>query len=241
MLNALRLRNVSDEKLVLNKVFSRDYMTSLLVGKNNKGRYRHLLRKSYCWSRPLIDVCVSLMCLLIATPVIFVSGVIIKLSSPGSVFYTQERVGKNGRLFKIIKLRTMCVDSESQSGAVWAKNNDSRVTTIGRFLRKTHLDEIPQFINVIKGDMSIIGPRPERPMFVTRFKDEIPGYANRLMVKPGITGMAQCYYKYDENINDVCRKLRYDMIYVKKMCWLLDVKIILLTVVVSLVWANGRG
>ncbi|MGR3318100.1 MAG: sugar transferase [Candidatus Anammoxibacter sp.] len=241
MLNVINARSNPVGKLFLRKILSGGLITRLLVGKNEKGLYRHLLRKSYRALRPLIDVCISSVCLLIAMPVIFAAGVIIKLTSRGSAFYTQERVGRNGSTFKIIKLRTMCVDSEAQSGAVWAQKNDSRVTTIGRFLRKTHLDELPQFINVIKGDMSLIGPRPERPIFVAKFKEEIPGYANRLMVKPGITGMAQCYYKYDEDIRDVCRKLRYDMIYVKKMCWLLDVKIILLTFVVSFVWANGRG
>jgi lipopolysaccharide/colanic/teichoic acid biosynthesis glycosyltransferase len=117
---------------------------------------------------------------------------------------------------------------------VWAKKNDSRITTFGKFLRKTHIDELPQLINVIKGDMSIVGPRPERPFFVSKFKDDIPGYTKRLSIKPGITGLAQCYHKYDETIRDVQNKLRYDILYIKRMCWSLDLKILLLTLRMSL-------
>jgi lipopolysaccharide/colanic/teichoic acid biosynthesis glycosyltransferase len=163
-----------------------------------------------------------------------VAGIVIKLTSPGPVFYTQERVGKDDRLFKIIKFRTMCVNAESQDGPVWAKKDDKRITTFGKFLRRTHIDELPQLINVIKGDMSIVGPRPERPFFVSKFKDNIPGYAKRLSIKPGITGLAQCYHKYDETIRDVQKKLRYDILYIKRMCWSLDLRIVWQTLRISL-------
>ncbi len=177
----------------------------------------------------MAEYLISFVGLLIVSPAFFIVGVIIKLSSPGPTFYTQERVGKNGCLFKIIKFRTMFIDAESQIGPVWVKKNDKRITTIGKFLRRTHIDELPQLINVIKGDMSIIGPRPERPFFVNKFKDNIPGYMERLSVKPGITGLAQCSCKYDETIRDVQKKLRYDMLYIKRICWMLDLKILLLT------------
>ncbi len=193
-----------------------------------------IIRSGYRLSKPLLDRITSTVGLLIVSPVIFVAGIVIKLTSPGPVFYTQERVGKDDRLFKIIKLRTMSVNAESQDGPVWAKKNDLRITTFGKFLRKTHIDELPQLINVIKGEMSIVGPRPERPFFVSKFKDNIPGYAKRLSIKPGITGLAQCCHKYDETIRDVQRKLRYDILYIKRMCWALDLKIFFLTLRVSL-------
>ncbi len=194
-----------------------------------------IIRKLYRSSKPLLDYFNAIIILLITSPVLFLVGLMVKLTSPGPVFYTQERVGKDGCLFGIIKFRTMCVDAESQVGPVWAKKGDKRITTVGRFLRRTHLDELPQLINVIKGEMSIIGPRPERPFFVNKFEGRIPDYAERLSVRPGITGMAQCYQnKYDENVRDVEKKLRYDMLYIKRMCWMLDFKILLLTFRVSL-------
>ena len=181
-----------------------------------------------------MDYGISFIGLLIASPILIVTGMAIKITSSGPMFYTQVRVGKDGRLFNIIKFRTMRADAEFQTGPVWTKKNDSRVTTIGRFLRETHIDELPQLINVLKGDMSIIGPRPERPHFVDMLNDEIHGYTRRLAVKPGITGLAQCYCKYDETISDVKRKLRYDVLYIKNRCWMLDMEIIWKTLSVSL-------
>jgi lipopolysaccharide/colanic/teichoic acid biosynthesis glycosyltransferase len=200
-----------------------------------------IIRRGYLLINPLLDRITSTVGLLIVSPAILVAGMIIKLTSPGPVFYTQERVGKNGRLFKIIKFRTMCVNAESQGGPVWAKKNDLRITTFGKFLRKTHIDELPQLINVIKGEMGIVGPRPERPFFVSKFKDDIPGYTKRLSIKPGITGLAQCYHKYDETIRDVQNKLRYDILYIKRMCWSLDLKILLITLRVSLFGEMMKG
>jgi lipopolysaccharide/colanic/teichoic acid biosynthesis glycosyltransferase len=181
-----------------------------------------------------MDYGFSFIGLLIASPLLIVTGIAIKITSSGPVFYTQARVGKDGRLFNIIKFRTMRADAESQTGPVWTKKNDSRITTIGRFLRETHIDELPQLINVLKGDMATIGPRPERPHFVDMLNDEIQGYTRRLDVKPGITGLAQCYCKYDETITDVRRKLRYDVLYIKNKCWRLDVQIIWRTLSISL-------
>ena len=181
-----------------------------------------------------MDYSISFIGLLIASPVLIVTGIAIKITSSGPVFYTQVRVGKDGRLFNIIKFRTMRADAEFQTGPVWTKKNDSRITTIGRFLRRTHIDELPQLINVLKGDMATIGPRPERPHFVDMLNNEIHGYTRRLAVKPGITGLAQCYCKYDETITDVRRKLRYDVLYIKNRCWRLDMQIIWRTLSISL-------
>ncbi len=142
------------------------------------------------------------------------------------MFYTQVRVGKDGRLFNIIKFRTMRADAEFHTGSVWTKKSDSRVTTIGRFLRDTHIDELPKLINVLKGDMNIIGPRPERPSFVEKLNNEIQGYTKRHAVKPGITGLAQCYCEQNNTISDVKRKLRYDVLYTEKRGCLLDMGII---------------
>lgn len=189
---------------------------------------------TYLLLRPSMDYGSSFIGLLIASPLLIVTGMAVKITSSGPVFYTQVRVGKDGRFFNIIKFRTMRADAEFQTGPVWTKKNDSRVTTIGRFLRETHIDELPQLINVLKGDMSIIGPRPERPHFVDMLNEEIHGYTRRLDVKPGITGLAQCYCKYDETISDVKRKLRYDVLYIKNKCWRLDMEIVWRTLNISL-------
>jgi len=195
-------------------------------------------RKRYRQFRPLMECGISFIGLLIASPVLIVTGIAIKITSSGPVFYIQERVGKDGRLFNIIKFRTMHADAEFQTGPVWTKKNDSRITTIGRFLRETHIDELPQLINILKGDMSIIGPRPERPHFVEMLNDEIHGYSRRLAVKPGITGLAQCFREPDEAIRDVRRKLRYDILYIEKMCLMLDLVILWRTLNLSLL--GGR-
>jgi len=191
-------------------------------------------RKMYLQLRLLMDYGISFIGLLIALPVLIVTGIAIKITSSGSVFYTQVRVGKDGHLFNIIKFRTMHSDAEYQTDPVRTKKNDSRVTTIGRFLRETHMDELPQLINVLKGDMDIIGPRPERPQFVNMLNEEIHGYARRLDVKPGLTGLAQCYCKCDETISDVKRKLHYDILYIENRCWMLDMEIIWRTLSIGL-------
>jgi lipopolysaccharide/colanic/teichoic acid biosynthesis glycosyltransferase len=198
------------------------------------GVFVRFLRNRYRQLRPSVDFGIALVGLMFASPLFLIAGLITKICSPGPVFYIQARVGKDGRVFNIIKFRTMCVNAESQTGPTWTKENDTRITGFGRILRKTHLDELPQLINVLKGEMSIIGPRPERPYFVNSLKKEIHGYTGRFSVKPGITGLAQCYCKYDESISDVKRKLRYDFIYIKKMCWMLDLKILWRTLNVCL-------
>ncbi len=212
----------------------------VLIGSAAFGLLISFLRRRYRQLRPLVDYGISFIGLLIASPIFLVVGIIIKITSPGSMFYTQKRVGKKNCLFNMIKFRTMHVGAESQTGPVWANKNDTRITSFGKFLRKTHLDELPQLINVLKGEMSIIGPRPERPFFTDKFKAEIHGYTRRLFIKPGITGLAQCYYKYDETIQDVRKKLGYDILYIKRMCWMLDMKILWKTMNVSLLGVRTR-
>ncbi len=188
--------------------------------------------------KDVFDYALSFLLLVVLSPLFLGIALVVKLTSPGPVFYKQARVGKGGKFFTIYKFRSMKVDAENISGPTWAKENDPRLTPIGGFLRKSHLDELPQLINVLKGDMSIIGPRPERPYFVGQLKNEIPGYLNRLDVKPGITGLAQVRNRYDETIRDVKKKIRYDLLYIRKMCLLLDLKVAVWTLAVMI---TGKG
>jgi exopolysaccharide biosynthesis polyprenyl glycosylphosphotransferase len=191
--------------------------------------------KTWEWVlKRLMDIVISLFVLIAFAPVWLILAVIIKLDSPGPVFYRQKRVGKNRQEFDLIKFRSMVKDAEELTGPKWAEKDDPRVTRFGRFLRKYGLDEIPQFFNVLIGDMSIVGPRPERPFFVNELEHSIQFYSRRLIVKPGITGWAQIKYKYDETIDDVREKLRYDLYYIENMSILLDLKIIVQTLLVGL-------
>ena len=189
-------------------------------------------------AKRLIDVFVSLMILIVTFPISLIIALLIMVDSPGPIFYVQERVGKDGRPFRIFKFRSMHQDAEKHSGPVWANKRDPRVTRVGRIIRKLRIDEIPQFINVLAGEMSLVGPRPERPYFVNRFSTEIPLYARRLRVRPGITGWAQVKHKYDETLEDVKKKVRYDLFYIENMSLRMDFKILLNTVYVMLM---GRG
>jgi len=168
--------------------------------------------------------------LILASPLLLIVTILIKIDSTGSIFFKQERVGKDEKIFNMWKFRTMRNNAELETGAVWAAEEDPRITRLGRFLRKCHIDELPQFINVFKGEMSLIGPRPERPVFVDKINGYIPNYNERLKVRPGITGLAQVRYRYGASIRDAQRKLRYDLLYIKEMCWMLDVRIMLWTV-----------
>ncbi len=165
--------------------------------------------------KSLLDFTLGFILLIVLSPVILLCAALVKLTSKGPAFYTQTRVGKDGRLFKIIKLRSMYQDAEVGTGAVWSTGNDSRITPIGRILRATHLDEFPQLINVVIGDMSLVGPRPERPEFVRGFEMQIDNYAARLLVRPGITGIAQLRLPADTDIRSVCQKLEFDLYYVR--------------------------
>jgi sugar transferase (PEP-CTERM system associated) len=171
---------------------------------------------------------------LIASPVMLCVAVLIKLTSRGPALFRQQRVGKNDRLFTLYKFRSMVTDAEAHSGAVWAQRDDPRITHVGRWLRKLRLDELPQLFNVLRGEMSIVGPRPERPEFVTELEKRIPYYRHRHCIKPGITGWAQINHKYGDTIEDTVVKLEYDLYYIKNLAPALDAVIMLRTAKVML-------
>ncbi len=206
-------------------------------------------------SEPLnraLNVILASLALIVLAPVLLLVAVVVKLTSRGPILYSQTRVGLDrrwnrtehlhdrrvrdlgGRIFKIYKFRSMYVDAERESGAVWATRADPRVTPVGRVLRKLRLDELPQFINVLKGDMNIVGPRPERPSICIKLSHEIPEYVQRHRAKPGITGRAQVHHQYDECLEDVKMKVRYDLEYLERQGLAEDLKIMLKTVPVVL-------
>jgi len=197
-------------------------MALLSIGSG--GLLLRYLRKRYRQTKPYLDKLAAGVLLLLFSPVIALCALLIKLTSRGTAFYGQARVGLHGRPFMLIKLRTMEQDAEAASGPVWAINDDKdpRVTPVGRFLRRTHLDELPQLINVLRGEMSLIGPRPERPYFVNQLREAIPDYDRRLSIRPGITGLAQIRAGYDTTVRDVRRKVKLDLLYIRRMCWGVD-------------------
>ena len=212
--------------------------TLALFGSGLLGMIVSFIRRTYAFAKRVLDAIVAIIGIIALSPLLLITAVLVKLTSKGPILYSQVRVGKKGRLFKMYKFRTMKTDAEKETGPVWATENDNRLTPIGGFLRKAHIDEIPQFINILKGEMSLIGPRPERPVFVEKFKEQIEGYEKRLAVKPGITGLAQVWHRYDETVEDVKKKLKYDLLYVKKMCFWADFGIIMRTFRVV---ATGEG
>lgn len=182
-------------------------------------------------ARRIIDCALASIMLLLLFPLFLLTAVLIRLESKGPVFYSQQRYGRNGRIFAVHKFRSMVQDAEQKSGPVWAQKSDPRITKIGRVMRKTRIDELPQLINILKGDMSFIGPRPERPFFADTFKTQIPLYMNRLQVRPGITGLAQVTVGYDETLEDVKDKVRKDLEYIQSANeWTMNLHIIAKTV-----------
>ncbi|HXU09976.1 MAG TPA: TIGR03013 family XrtA/PEP-CTERM system glycosyltransferase, partial [Blastocatellia bacterium] len=178
--------------------------------------------------------------LVLSVPLMLLTAMAVKLESRGPVFYVQERMGKKGRRFKIIKFRSMRVGAEATSGPVWAEEDDPRVTRVGRIIRKLRFDELPQFINVLRGEMNFVGPRPERPMFVDQLNAIVPYYSQRHVVKPGLTGWAQIKYPYGASVEDAIEKLRYDLYYIKNQSLLLDAIIMFETVKIVLFGRGGR-
>lgn len=178
----------------------------------------------------LLDITVSSLVLLFAAPLWISVAIAIRLDSEGPAIFKQERVGQNGRLFTMLKFRTMQQDAELDTGPVWATEDDPRYTKRGRWLRRTRIDEVPQLINVLTGDMSLVGPRPERQFFVDKLVKEIPLYKRRLRVKPGITGVAQVRWKYDQSVDDVRQKVKYDLFYISNMSFAMDLKILFATI-----------
>lgn len=184
----------------------------------------------YGVTKRLMDILLALIGLLVFFAVLPVLALVIVLDSRGPVFYSQTRLGRGGRPFNVHKLRTMVKTAEQESGPRWASDNDPRVTRVGRFLRRTRLDEFPQLLNVLKGEMSIVGPRPERPMFVKQLAEEIPFYRARLAVKPGLTGWAQVRYRYGSTVEDARQKLQFDLFYIRHQSIVLDIIIMLRTI-----------
>jgi lipopolysaccharide/colanic/teichoic acid biosynthesis glycosyltransferase len=190
------------------------------------------------WKR-CFDIALSGTGLFCSSPLWLLVAIAIKMEDGGPVFYTQERVGLGGRIFKVYKFRSMIPDAEKKTGAVWATEHDPRVTKVGRVLRATAMDELPQLWSIFKGDMSFVGPRPERPALVREFMKEIPGFARRFEAQPGLTGVAQVYGKYDTPPK---HKLRYDMIYLKNRSFGLDIQLILFSFLITFLgkWEDRR-
>jgi sugar transferase (PEP-CTERM system associated) len=189
-------------------------------------------------AKRLFDIVVSALLLVVALPLIALFAVAVKLESKGPAFYRQQRVGRYGEPFNLFKLRSMQSDAEAEGKAIWAAKNDPRVTRIGKFIRKVRIDELPQTWNVLKGDMSFVGPRPERPEFVADLEKQLPYFAERHIVKPGITGWAQINYPYGASLDDSRQKLEYDLYYAKNYTPFLDLVIILQTIRV-VIWPEG--
>jgi sugar transferase (PEP-CTERM system associated) len=191
-------------------------------------------------TKRILDVVIASLALLASFPFFLVIAPLIRWNSPGPVFFRQERVGEDGRVFTLIKFRSMRADAEAETGPVWAQHQDNRATLVGGFLRKSRMDELPQLINVLKGDMSFVGPRPERPFFVEQLHKEIPYYSLRHEVKPGITGWAQIKYSYGATKEDALEKLQYDLFYIKHLSLWLDLAIIFETIKVVLLSRGSR-
>ncbi len=190
--------------------------------------------------RHVVNRLLALSGLVLSLPVMLVTALIVKLESKGPIFYRQKRVGKNGTVFELLKFRSMRDDAEADGKPVWATSNDDRVTRFGRFIRKVRIDEIPQFWNILKGEMSFIGPRPERPHFVSELAEKIPFYEHRHLVAPGLTGWAQIKYPYGASVEDARQKLQYDLYYIKNQSLALDAIIIFETVKTVLFGKGGR-
>ena len=215
------------------KLYPIVYHYSLLEKVDNSPFLKVIFHPLSSWDRfmkRLIDITISVVSLIILTPIMMILGIFIKIDTPGPVFHKQERVGLRGKKFTLVKFRSMVSDAEKHTGPVWAEKNDKRITRIGRVIRPYRLDELPQIINVLKGEMSFVGPRPERPAFVEHLKKSIPFYRLRLTVHPGITGWAQVKHTYDQSVDDVRKKLKFDLEYINNMSLRLDLKIFLKTV-----------
>jgi sugar transferase (PEP-CTERM system associated) len=202
----------------------------IFSGRGRQAKLTTITRNTVHWL-------VALIGFLLCVPIMIVTALLIKVDSRGPVFYKQERVGKNGRRFVLMKFRSMKVDAE-KSGPVWASKSDDRTTRVGRIIRKVRIDEIPQFLNILKGEMSFVGPRPERPHFVAQLAEEIPYYEQRHLIAPGLTGWAQIKYPYGASIEDARQKLQYDLFYIKNYSLILDAIIMFETIKIILF---GRG
>lgn len=211
----------------------------------DEDRYEHLRiiegiyiaeKNNYILLKRILESIMSICGILILSPVLIIISILIKIDSKGPIIYSQERLGVNGKRFRVLKFRSMVVDAE-KGGPQWAKKDDNRVTKFGHFIRKTRIDELPQLLNILRGDMGIIGPRPERPIFTEKFSEEIPNFRDRLVVRPGLTGWAQVNGGYDITPRE---KFELDMYYIKNMSVLLDMKILVKTVRVVITGEGAR-
>ena len=191
-------------------------------------------KKTYEELKRFADMSFAVVLGIIVLPFLPIIALAIKTTSTGQIFYRQERIGRNGKTFKIIKFRTMRVNAEKETGAVWAQENDPRITGLGKFLRKTRIDELPQLWNIVRGEMSFVGPRAERPEFHDKLKAQIPFYEERYIIKPGLTGWAQINYRYGSSVSDAAEKLQYDLYYIKNRSLVLDLGVILKTINIAL-------
>jgi sugar transferase (PEP-CTERM system associated) len=203
----------------------------IFSGGFQKTLLRRFLKRS-------VDLILSVVMLIVCSPLIVITSVLIKIDSKGSVFFSQERVGRKGKIYQIHKFRSMVADAEKQCGPVWAECDDVRITRVGKIIRRLRIDEIPQLYNVLKGEMSFVGPRPEREHFVNQLENLIPYYTIRFTVKPGITGWAQVCYGYGASVEDAVEKLNYDLFYIKNMTTLMDFMIVMRTIKIVL-FSNG--
>jgi len=198
-----------------------------------KSRVRRFLKRT-------MDLILSMVLLILLSPVIIAIAILIKIDSKGPVIFLQERFGENKKTYMVYKFRSMVADAEKQSGPVWAEENDCRTTRVGKIIRKWRLDELPQLWNVLKGDMSFVGPRPEREFFVKKLEGIIPYFTERFSVKPGITGWAQVCYSYGSSVEDAIEKLNYDLFYIKNMSIFMDLMIIMRTIKIVLLGKGAR-
>ncbi len=229
------LEGISFYESISGKVLASETPPSWLVFSDGFRRSRAVVA-----AKRFLDVTFASTGIILSLPLQMGVAVLVKLTSPGPVFFRQTRVGQMGKGFKVIKFRTMYEDAEDNSGAVWAEEDDPRITRVGRMLRKFRIDEVPQFWNVLKGEMSFIGPRPERPEFVEQLKKKLPYYGERHSLKPGITGWAQVNYGYGASEEDALRKLEYDLFYIKNLSLIFDLYILLKTVKIVLVGHGAR-
>jgi lipopolysaccharide/colanic/teichoic acid biosynthesis glycosyltransferase len=204
-------------------------ITLVGLGGGLMGLVLHLARRYFETAKEVLDIVLGTILLILSIPVIALCAMLIKLSSKGPVFYSQIRLGRDGKLFKMYKLRTMSAHAERHCGAVWASDDDSRVVPQCRWMRRSHVDELPQLINVIKGDMSLVGPRPERPEILQKLKERYPDVDKRLTVRPGITGLSQIRNGYDTDINSFRGKLNADLEYIARRRWGMEFSILLRT------------
>lgn len=205
-------------------------ITVMMVGAGSSGILLELARRQFRIFKELLDLVGGAVAAMAFAPVMLICAILIKVSDPaGPVLFRQVRVGLNGRLFTIYKLRTMYVDAEAHGKAQWAGQDDPRVIPACRWMRGSHVDELPQLVNILKGEMSLVGPRPERPELFEQLSAQVPDFPKRLEVKPGLTGMAQIYNGYDTDVASVRRKLAYDLQYIEQMGLLMELKLLLAT------------